>query len=230
MPFPMFFSYFCSRKLMDCTKSLPKEKTKTMKKLSKGIKWTAFPVAICLIGTMGANLVVNCAAKGRIYDNPADVPHHEMALLLGTTPINKKGNPSSYYVNRMEAAAQLYHAGKYDRIIVSGGVDDEFNEPESMRADLIRRSVPDSVIIMDDEGDRTIYSIERAKKVFHADSILIISQEFHNKRAIYQAQHFDLDAVAFNAADSPYRSSRIKNHLREYFARVKAILEVGLNH
>ena len=188
----------------------------------------AVPIAICLAGTIGANMMINCSAKDRTFDDVANVPHRRMALLLGTTPITQSGNPSSYYVNRIEAAAQLYHAGKYDSIIVSGGVYDEFNEPESMRADLIQRGVPENVIILDYDGDRTIYSIERAKNVFHANSIIIISQEFHNKRAIYQAKHNDIDAVAFNAADSPYRSSRWKNHLREYFARVKAIIEVGL--
>ena len=176
---------------------------------------------------MGASLVVNNAAKGRIFDNLDDMPHRDIALLLGTTPITKSGNPSTYYINRIEAAVQLYHAGKYDKIIVSGGADNEFNEPECMRDDLIQRGVPDSVIIMDNKGDRTIYSIERAKNVFHADSIIIISQEFHNKRAIYQAQHYGIDAVAFNAAESPYRTTRVKNHLREYLARVKVILEVG---
>lgn len=177
---------------------------------------------------MGANIIVNCAAKNRIYNQVADVPHRNMALLLGTTPITKSGNPSSYYVNRIEAAVQLYQAGKYDKIIVSGGVDDEYNEPETMHDDLVKRGVPDSTIIIDNEGDRTICSIERAKNVFHADSIIIISQEFHNKRAIYQACHKDLDAIAFNAADSPYFRSRTKNHLREYLARVKAVFEMGL--
>lgn len=190
--------------------------------------WTSIPFAACLIGTAGANLIVNCAARNRVYDNPADVPHRDVAVLLGTSPFTPSGNPSSYYVNRIEAAAQLYQAGKYDKIIVSGGIDDEYNEPESMRADLITRGVPDSAIVLDNEGDRTIFSILRAKEVFHADSIIIISQEFHNKRAIYQAKHYGVDAVGFNAADSPYRSSRFKNHLREYFARVKAVLEVGI--
>lgn len=202
--------------------------TSTKKKLYKGIKWTSIPIAACLIGTMGANLIINQAAKDRIFDNPVDVPHRDMALLLGTTPITPSGNPSSYYVNRIEAAAQLYQAGKYDKIIVSGGVDDEFNEPEYMRMDLIKRGVPDSAIILDYEGARTIFSIIRAKEVFHADSIIIISQEFHNERAIYQALHHDIDAVGFNAADSPYRSSRLKNHMREYLARVKAVIEVGI--
>ena len=197
------------------------------RKLIKGVKLTSIPIAVCLLGTVTANIVVNSFAKGKIFDNVADVPHRNVALLLGTAPITQSGNPSSYYVNRIEAAAQLYHAGKYDHIIVSGGVYDECNEPESMRNDLIQRGVPDSVIILDYEGDRTIYSIERAKNVFHADSIIIISQEFHNKRAIYQARHYDLDAVAFNAVDSPYSSSRWKNHLREYLARIKAVLEVG---
>ena len=176
---------------------------------------------------MGANILVNCAAKNRIYNDAADVPYRRVAVLLGTTPTTKNGEVNIFYINRIEAAVKLYQESKYDSIIVSGAVNEECNEPQAMRSDLIQRGVPDSVIILDYEGDRTIYSIERAKNVFHADSIIIISQEFHNKRAIYQARHYDLDAVAFNAADSPYSSSRWKNHLREYLARIKAVLEVG---
>lgn len=176
---------------------------------------------------MGANILVNCAAKNRIYNDAADVPHRRVAVLLGTTPTTKNGEVNYFYINRIEAAAQLYQEGKYDKIIVSGAINEECNEPQTMRSDLIQRGVPDSIIVIDGEGDRTIYSIERAKNVFHADSIIIISQEFHNKRAIYQAKHNDIDAVAFNAADSPYRFSRWKNHLREYLARVKAVLEVS---
>ena len=82
-------------------------------------------------------------------------------------------------------------------------------------------------MVLDKEGFRTINSIARAKEVFHTDSILLISQDFHNRRAIYQAKHYGIDAIGFNAADSPYRFSRLKNHLREYIARVKAVMEVG---
>lgn len=201
--------------------------TKKKKKLRKSAKWITIPIAVCLAGTMGANILVNCAAKNRIYNDAADVPYRRVAVLLGTTPTTKNGEVNIFYINRIEAAVKLYQESKYDSIIVSGAVNEECNEPQAMRSDLIQRGVPDSVIILDYEGDRTIYSIERAKNVFHADSIIIISQEFHNKRAIYQARHYDLDAVAFNAADSPYSSSRWKNHLREYLARIKAVLEVG---
>ena len=95
-----------------------------------------------------------------------------------------------------------------------------------MRADLLEQGIPDSIMILDEKGDRTILSIERAKKTFGVDSCIIISQLFHNNRAIYQAEHVGLDAIGYNAPDSPFLYWRVKNHLREYLARVKAVIDV----
>ena len=88
------------------------------------------------------------------------------------------------------------------------------------------RGVPDSIMTLDGKGFRTINSIERAKNDFGIDSLIVISQEFHNKRAIFQAQHYGIEAIGFNADDSPFRYWRIKNHLREYLARVKVVFEM----
>ena len=116
---------------------------------------------------------------------------------------------------------------KFDRLIISGAtVDEGYDEPQSMRADLIARGVPDSIMTLDGKGFRTINSIERAKNDFGIDSLIVISQEFHNKRAIFQAQHYGIEAIGFNADDSPFPYWRIKNHLREYLARVKVVFEM----
>ena len=202
---------------------------KRPKKKHRIIKGFLLLLFLCLMGVGYANYAVVTASKDKIYDDIDAVPHRQVALLLGTNPITKTGNRSTYYYNRILAAAQLYQAGKYDRIILSGAADETgYDKPEAMREDLKQLGVPDSIIMLDKEGFRTINSIERAKEVFHVDTMLIISQDFHNRRAIYQSQHYGIDAIGFNAADSPFRSSRYKNHLREYFARVKAVMEIRL--
>lgn len=187
-----------------------------------GLLAIAIVIAVCNI------LVVN-NAKGRTFDNLSDVPTREIGLLLGTSPITPDGAHNYYFDNRMKAAADLYHAGKIRRILVSGGdytmtEKHGCDEPTAMRDSLVAHNVPDTCIIEHWQGRRTINSIEAVKNLYDFDSITIISQKYHNERALYQADHFGLDAVGYNAEPSPIKSSRIRNAIREYLARVKLFM------
>lgn len=215
---------------MSSSRKRRKKRNRVRKFLGKTLKWLALPIILCLIAIFYSNHVVNKAAEGKTYADTTAIPHRTTAVLLGTSPKAKSGRPNSFYTQRIKAAAELYKAGKYDRLIISGAGEKEgYNEPLSMRADLIEQGIPDSIMTLDEEGDRTILSMERAKKTFGLDSCTIISQEFHNNRAIYQARHFGLDAIGYNAAESPFLFYRVKNHLREYLARVKAVIDVEYN-
>lgn len=189
-----------------------------------GLLAIAIVIAVCNI------LVVN-NAKGRTFDNLSDVPTREIGLLLGTSPITPDGAHNYYFDNRMKAAADLYHAGKIRRILVSGGdytmtEKHGCDEPTAMRDSLVAHNVPDTCIIEHWQGRRTINSIEAVKNLYDFDSITIISQKYHNERALYQADHFGLDAVGYNAEPSPIKSSRIRNAIREYLARVKLFIDL----
>lgn len=189
-----------------------------------GLLAIAIVIAVCNI------LVVN-NAKGRTFDNLSDVPTREIGLLLGTSPITPDGVHNYYFDNRMKAAADLYHAGKIRRILVSGGdytmtEKHGCDEPTAMRDSLVAHNVPDTCIIEHWQGWRTINSIEAVKNLYDFDSITIISQKYHNERALYQADHFGLDAVGYNAEPSPIKSSRIRNAIREYLARVKLFIDL----
>ena len=189
-----------------------------------GLLAIAIVIAVCNI------LVVN-NAKGRTFDNLSDVPTREIGLLLGTSPITPDGAHNYYFDNRMKAAADLYHAGKIRRILVSGGdytmtEKHGCDEPTAMRDSLVAHNVPDTCIIEHWQGWRTINSIEAVKNLYDFDSITIISQKYHNERALYQADHFGLDAVGYNAEPSPIKSSRIRNAIREYLARGKLFIDL----
>ena len=189
-----------------------------------GLLAIAIVIAVCNI------LVVN-NAKGRTFDNLSDVPTREIGLLLGTSPITPAGAHNYYFDYRMKAAADLYHAGKIRRILVSGGdytmtEKHGCDEPTAMRDSLVAHNVPDTCIIEHWQGWRTINSIEAVKNLYDFDSITIISQKYHNERALYQADHFGLDAVGYNAEPSPIKSSRIRNAIREYLARVKLFIDL----
>ena len=171
------------------------------------------------------DIIVEQNAKGKIYTSVENVPVVSAALVLGTSP-TVQGRENLFYKYRMEAVAALWKAGKVKYIIVSGDNSTKYyDEATYMRNTLHELGVPDSVITLDYAGFRTLDSVVRAYWVFGQKNIVIVSQEFHNERALYIADHFGLNAVALNAQDVPGNSGW-KTWLREYFARVNAVLDV----
>lgn len=184
----------------------------------------------------GCYLSVDYNAHGRVFDNVSDVPEYEYGLLLGTSPTTPQGTHNFYFDNRIKAAVELYKAGKVKKIIASGGnywydengefIKNGCNELRSMRDSLIKYGVSADAIMLDYDGTRTLNSIVKAKDVYGIDSCIIISQKYHNERAIKQADHYGLNAVGYNAAPSHIRRSRIKNQARELLARVKLYFDL----
>lgn len=203
------------------------------RKLIKGFSAIACGFVLLLAGCY---MAVEWNASGRTFDNIEDVPHNKVGLLLATSPITPGGARNFYFDNRIKAADELYKAGKIDYIIASGGdyTTDRDNphgcdEPESIRDSLVARGIPADRILLDYEGTRTLNSIVKAKEVYKLDSLTLISQKYHNERAIWQADHYGLHAVGYNAAHSHIRRNRIKNIAREFPARVKLMLDMIFN-
>lgn len=162
----------------------------------------------------------------RLYTSVEEIPHNKAGLLLGTSRMLRDGRPNTYFFNRIDAAVALFEAGKIDYIIVSGdNRHASYNEPRDMRNELIARGIPAKRVYMDFAGFRTLDSVIRCHAVFGQSSFTIISQRFHNQRAIFIARKRGLDAIAFNASDvDAYRG--FKTMLREKFARVKAVIDI----
>lgn len=172
------------------------------------------------------NRTISYAVADRVYDQADRIPANRVGLLLGTSPRLRNGKANLYFNYRIDAAVALYRAGKIQRILVSG--DNryrDYNEPIEMRKALIAKGVPDSVIVMDFAGIRTLDSVVRAKKIFGQDSITVISQRFHNERALYIAQCNDLRAVGYNARNVDVYSG-LKTNVRELLARVKVFIDI----
>ena len=114
-------------------------------------------IAIGLFVVIACQIVVKHAAKGRMYDDLKEIPHREVGLLLGTNPLGRSGRPNQFYLRRIDAAVAVYEAGKVDRIIISGARrGDAYDETAAMREALVDRGVPDSILVLDGEGFRTI--------------------------------------------------------------------------
>ena len=197
-------------------------KSKTFK-ISFGI----FVIAAIVI-THQCNNAVEEGSKGFIYTDLNKIPANKVGVLLGTSRHLSNGSPNPFFYHRIKAASALFFSGKIRYILVSG--DNRYfsyNEPREMRRELMRAGIPDTSIIMDFAGFRTLDSVVRAKKVFGLNKFTIISQEFHNERAIYIARFNDIDAVAYNAVDPP-DDFTIKVRIREYFARAMVVIDLYL--
>ena len=160
------------------------------------------------------------------YFNTHEIPKNKVGLLLGTAKHLDRGYINKYYQGRVEAAIELFEAGRVDFILVSGDNGrKDYNEPEEFQQDLIKAGIPKDKIFLDYAGFRTLDSVIRAKEVFGQSKFTIISQPFHNERALYLAHQNGLDAIAYNATDYSGNLAR-KVKIREYLAVVKAVLDV----
>ena len=205
-----------------------------MKSIKLLLKFGAIAIFAIIILMLACDYLVTSNAKGKLYDDVVEIPYREVGLLLGTTPQTRIGRVvNRFFVFRIDAAEKLYKAGKISTILISGDEDslDGVNEVESMKEALMARGIPEYVIILDGKGFRTLESIVRAKLVFDLQSFTLISQKFHNERALYQANHLDLDIkdpIAFNA-ESPRSAMALITYAREYLARVKLFLDIIRN-
>lgn len=172
-----------------------------------------------------ANAWVFSLTNGRTYTKITKIPPRETALVLGTSPKMKSGVANPYFVSRMEAAALLYHHGKIKKIIVSGEKSKGYDEPASMKNYLVyQEGVPEEIITEDPKGFKTQMSINNCKNVYKQNDIIIVSQGFHNLRALFYARNNDMNALGFDAQDVLQNKSYYRNQTREFFARVQAVV------
>lgn len=187
--------------------------------------------ACAALAIIGADLRVERCAAGRVYTSVEDIPAREYGLLLGTTRLVKGKYLNDYFCKRVRAAAALYRAGKVRRIIVSGDNGrTEYNETGDMKRELVEAGIPPEDILMDYAGFRTLDSVVRARNLYGATELTVISQEFHCERAVYLADRNGIDALGFAAEDSGVQSARIRLALRESLARVLAVLDAEFLH
>ena len=183
-------------------------------------------IAICILIIY---LLISFYSKKYIYDSIEEIPYNDVALVLGTSKYLYNGRVNMYFKFRMDAAYELYKSGKIKFILVSGDNRHRFyNEPRQMRLDLIRLGVDKKHIFLDFAGFRTRDSIIRANKVFNLTNFTIVSQPFHNERAIFIARQKNINVVAYNARNVR-KLYRIRQFPRELAARVLMIVDIIFN-
>lgn len=174
-----------------------------------------------IIFIIWSNFTIKNQTEEYVTSNISTLPNEKTGLLLGTSKTLSNGNPNAYFFNRIHAAAELFKSGKIKNIIVSGdNSKKDYNEPEEMKNELIKAGVPADKIFEDFAGFRTLDSVVRAKEIFGQSSYIIISQRFHNERAVYLARKNGIEAWGFNAADVN-KYAGFKTNAREKLARAK---------
>lgn len=188
---------------------------------------------VCLLLISLCERVVTLSAKGAVYDDPEAIPGRQVGLLLGTLPLSRyTGGVNLFCTYRIDAVMELYEAGKLARLLISGdghsfqGID----ETAWMKQALLNRGFPEELIVCDTLGLRTLDSVYRAKVVYGLPGFCVISQQFHNERALYLARQFGYssgEVIGYNAK-SPVSPMAMLTYLREGLARVKLFLDLLL--
>ena len=193
--------------------------------------WTAAALIAALEAVLPAGWLVGKTSP-RIYSSVNDIPARKVGMVLGC-PEYSNGRPSPIIAGRLQAAAELYHAGKVQILVVSGADYPErfYNEIPAMKRGLVVLGVPEDAIIGDEKGLRTLDSILRMRDVFGYDDFITISQRNHCERALYLADHHGITTIGFEAGISSglYLDEWLGSAIRAPLSNVKAILDIAID-
>ena len=187
--------------------------------------------ALCILASLAfllyADRLVTRAASGLTFSSPDAVPANRVGLVLGCSASLADGRSNLYFSLRLRAAADLYAKGRIQYVLVSGDNHRRgYDEPSDMKAELVRLGVPEDRITCDYAGFSTLDSIVRAKEVFGLSRLTVISQRFHNQRAVYIAGRRGMDVVGYDAPDVGSWGG-FRTRAREVLARARAVLDVS---
>ncbi|WP_370555775.1 outer membrane permeability protein SanA [Edwardsiella tarda] len=181
---------------------------------------------VLLLAALALDRWISWTTAPYIYDDVQDLPRREVGVVLGTAKYVAPGVINQYYRYRIQGALNAYNSGKVSYLLLSGdNALQSYNEPVTMRRDLIAAGVPSSDIVLDYAGFRTLDSIVRTRRVFDTNDFTIITQRFHCERALFIAMHLGIQAQCL-AVPSPKDMLLVR--LREIGARIGALTDLYL--
>lgn len=203
------------------------KQTPRMKWLRKILKYSLYLLLSGSLILAACYYGIEHTSRRYLYSDTQSIPANRVGIILGTSKYLADRRLNLFYKYRIRAAIELWQAGKVQYFIVSGANPNQYyNEPAEMRRDLIAAGIPESHIQPDYAGLRTLDSILRAEKIFQQRRYTIISQPFHNARAVFLARQSGHDVIAYNAADPISFRNSSKTRIREIGARFKAVLDI----
>ncbi|WP_110687990.1 SanA/YdcF family protein [Salinicola aestuarinus] len=187
------------------------------------LKWLVVAVAGGAIGLalaiIGVNMWILQQTQSRIEHETMLCRSEPVGLVFGTAQWLRQGGPNPYYRARMETAAELLRLDRIQHLLLSGDNRTRYyNEPISMWRSLRHRNVDDAHMTLDYAGFSTFDSVVRAREVFGADHLALISQAWHLPRALFIADALGIDATGCAVPDDGVEGEwRLR--AREWLAR-----------
>jgi len=196
-----------------------------MKKL---FKYLFITILVFIVVIIFMNWLIISESKQYLYNDIGKIPNNKVGLVLGTSKYFLTGEKNPYFKNRIIAATKMYESGKIKYIVLSGDNSEKYyNEPVTMKKELVKYGIPKNVIYLDYAGFRTWDSVLRCNIIFGQEEFTIISQKFHNARAVFIARKNGIKAIGFNADDISISRS-LRTRVREIFARIKVFIDLSI--
>jgi SanA protein len=172
---------------------------------------------------VASNAYIVLSTRGEATSVISRLPHAQAAIVPGAQ-VNPDGTMSSMLADRVHRTAELWRAGKVDRILVSGDHGSwGYDEPDTMRAALMRAGVPGRDIFTDHAGFNTRATMVRAQRIFEVQSAILVTQGFHMDRALFLAKAAGIEVHGLTSDLHGYGQKKLQSDVREIFARVKAV-------
>ena len=179
-----------------------------------------FVISIFLL-TLFINIYMINSTKKQIIslDNINEINDVDAIIILGCQVYGE--NPSLMLAKRLEKGLEVYNKTHTKIILTGDHGENEYDEVNVMKEYLIASDIDEKDIFLDHAGFNTYDSIYRAKYIFQAKKVIIVTQKYHIYRALYLANRLDLEAVGVIANDIPQKGIMLKNEIREVLSRDK---------
>jgi SanA protein len=184
-------------------------------------------LVLAVAGAMvGAWWWLDSEAEPYATDRVDAAQNADVALVLGAAPFLDDGRPNRFFEYRLDAAADLFRAGKVKYLLASGdSINPSYDETTAMKRGLVKRGVPAEAIYRDTAGVRTLDSVLRARDLYGQSRVVIVSQDFHVRRAIWLARKHGIEAFGLDAPGiSPF--DHLDTWVRQFPSALKAVLDV----
>lgn len=199
----------------------------SMKSIKKIFCYVTILGILLFILIFFVNYKILSFASPYIYQNQNQVPVAQAVLVLGAK-VKTNGSLSSILEDRAQTALELYQAKKVEKILVSGDHGTKtYDEVNALKKYFLEKGVPATDLFLDHAGFDTYDSMYRARDIFHANSLIVVTQNFHLPRAVYIGKSLGENVLGLSADKHVYVGA-LRMEIREVLARVKAYFSVLL--
>lgn len=186
-----------------------------------------FIVGLIAVSTLVVALIIQIFTSYYIYNYQRNIPQDYRVAVVFGAKVQPNKQPTRFLKDRLDAAIRLYKEDQVDVILLSGEkIHEGFNEIDVMEKYLLDRGVKIEDTYLDGAGLDTYSTIYRTKNIYQFNKVILISQSYHLKRAIFLGKVFGMDCIGYNADSGPYKTEH-KQSFREVLANIKALLDIG---